>query len=307
MNKSPKTKLAILIVLLLALIFTAYVAFREDRRGVMTVVFLDVGQGDAIFIDSPSGRQVLVDGGPGRSVLRELSKVMPFYDRSIDVVVASHPDADHISGLNDVLSRYKVDIFLEPGVESETALFEELNSKIERLEASTQSQGADRSVGLKRFEARRGMTIDLGSGAEFQILFPDRDPSGMESNTASIVARLVYGESEFLLTGDSPKSIEEYLIFLSSQGLNPGLKSDVLKAGHHGSKTSSSEAFVSAVSPQYAVISAGKDNRYGHPHEEVIKILQNSGVQILRTDKSGRITFKTDGKNLKLKSESFWR
>jgi competence protein ComEC len=158
------------------------------------------------------------------------------------------------------------------------------------------------------------MKVDLGEGVALEILFPVLDPRGMETNTASIVARLVYGESEFLLTGDSPKNIEDYLVSLESsqcqgqplkcpgpKGLPLTLKSDVLKAGHHGSKTSTGEPFVKAVSPEYAVISTGLNNKYGHPNQETLDTLSKFGVKILRTDKSGRIVFKSDGVNLRLK------
>lgn len=295
MSKSQKIKLVFLFILLLATFFVVFVAFREDRKGTLTVAFLNVGQGDAIYIEGPNGNQILVDGGPGKSVLRELSKMMPFYDRSIDVVIASHADQDHVGGLPDVLKKYKVGIFMEPGVPGESSSYEEFKGKIEKLK-------------IKRLEARRGMEIDLGEGAVLQILFPDRDPSGMETNMASIVARLVYGENEFLLTGDSPQPIENYLVSLeggkcqgSTLTCNSKLESDVLKAGHHGSKTSTGSSFVSAVLPQYAVISAGKDNRYGHPNQEVLDILTNFGATILRTDLSGRIIFKSDGVKLELK------
>lgn len=288
-----KIKIGFLIVLILLVSFLAYTNFKNDRGGVLTVAFLDIGQGDSIFIDAPNGNQLLVDGGPSKSVLRELSKLMPFYDKSIDVVLATHPDSDHVSGLNDVLDKYKVDLFLEPGVEGETALYKELNSKIENLK-------------IERLEARRGMKVDLGEGVNLEILFPVLDPRGMETNTASIVARLVYGESEFLLTGDSPKNIEDYLVSLESaecQG-EPltclSLKSDVLKAGHHGSKTSTGEQFVKAVSPQYAVISAGKNNKYGHPAPETLDTLAKLGIKILRTDESGQIVFTSDGMNLRI-------
>ena len=271
--------------------FSLYVAFKEDRNGILTVAFLNIGQGDATFIEAPNGNQILIDGGPGKSVLRELSKVIPFYDRSIDVVIATHPDADHIAGLNDILEKYKVAIFMEPGVESETAVYKNLESKV--LEKETENE-------IKKVEARRGMVVDLGRGAFLEILFPVNDPRGMETNMASIVARLVYGENEFMLTGDSPKAIENYLVSLD--GAHQGdLKSDVLKAGHHGSKTSSSAEFVSAVSSEYAVISVGKDNRYGHPNQEVLDIFNNFGAKILRTDEGGRIVFKSDGVELELK------
>lgn len=296
MNRVSKIKLGFLLLLALVIIFLAYFWINEKKAGVLTVAFLDIGQGDAVFIEAPNGNQVLIDGGPGKSVLRELSKVMPFYDRSIDVLIASHPDTDHIGGLNDVLGRYKIDLFMEPGVEGDTTLYKELRSRIERLK-------------IEKLEARRGMVVDLGEGARLEIIFPVTDPRGMETNTASIVTRLVYGENEFLLTGDSPSNIEEYLVSLDCQGraLNcpdpkgPSLASDVLKAGHHGSKTSTSDIFVQTVSPDFAVISAGKDNRYGHPHPEVIDTLTKHKTKILRTDEEGRIVFESDGLNLRIK------
>lgn len=290
MNKISKLKLVVLAILLLGAVFSVYTAWREERSGLLTVAFLNIGQGDAIFVEAPSGNQLLIDGGPGRSILRELSKVMPFYDRSIDVLIATHPDADHIGGLNDVLDKYKVDIFLEPGIGSETGVYKNLENRV--LEKVSKNE-------IKKIEARRGMIVDLGGGAILQILFPDRDPSGMETNMASIVARLVYGENEFLLTGDSPIAIEKYLVSIQSRGDTLGLRSDVLKAGHHGSRTSTSKEFISAVSPEYVIISAGKNNKYGHPHQEVLDIINNFGAKILRTDEQGRIIFKSDGLLLK--------
>jgi len=294
MERKSIFKLIIFLTLFFITIFSIYVAFKEERRGILTVAFLNIGQGDAIFIEAPSGSQILIDGGPNKSVLRELSKVMPFYDRSIDVVLATHADQDHIGGIPDVLQKYKVDIFMETGVSGESSSYKELEKIVEE-----KSQGVPlgnfKGEPLKKIFVRRGMVVDLGNGAMLQILFPDRDPAGMETNTSSIIARLVYGENEFLFTGDSPKSIENYLISLG------GLESDVLKAGHHGSKTSTSPDFVTAVSPEYVVISAGKDNRYGHPSQEVLDILNNFGAEILRTDKDGRIVFESDGESLKIK------
>ena len=309
MNKRLKMRLAILTALLLITIFSIYLVIQESKQGILTVAFLNIGQGDSIFIEAPSGNQMLIDGGPGRGVLRELSRVMPFYDRSIDVVLATHPDADHIGGLPDVLKKYKTEIFFEPGVEADTNMYKEL----EKLVSEKESAGK-----IKKIEARRGMVVDLGGGAILEILYPVLDPRGMETNTASIVARLVYGENEFLLTGDSPVNIEDYLISLESQGdtlgsLGPkgvtlgkglplgNLQADVLKAGHHGSRTSTSLEYVNAVQPEYVVISTGRDNKYGHPHQEVLDTLNNAGVKILRTDQDGRIVFESDGVNLKLK------
>ncbi len=293
MSKLIRLRLIILFVLFLAALILVYAAFKEERGGILTVAFLDIGQGDAIFIEAPNGNQVLIDGGPGKSVLRELGQVMPFYDRSIDIVLATHADSDHIGGLPDVLSKYEVGLFLESGVAGESSAY----GQLERQITERSKEG-----GMERLEARRGMVVDLGRGAILQILFPDRDPEGMETNTASIIARLVYGESEFLFTGDSPTAIERHLVTV--EGGREGLRSDVLKVGHHGSKTSTSAEFVAAVSPQYAVISAGQNNRYGHPNKEVLDILNSFGATVLRTDESGRIIFKSDGRQLSTLADS---
>src|SRR3989344_545074 len=298
MSKRLKMRLAILTSLLLITIFSIYLVIQESKQGILTVAFLNIGQGDSIFIEAPSGNQMLIDGGPGRGVLRELSRVMPFYDRSIDVVLATHPDADHIGGLPDVLKKYKSEIFLEPGVEADTSMYREL----EKIISEKGNLPAD-EAGIKKIEARRGMVVDLGGGAILEILYPVLDPRGMETNTASIVARLVYGENEFLLTGDSPVNIEDYLISQGDtlgngpKGVTLGLRADVLKAGHHGSRTSTSLEYVEAVHPEYVVISAGKDNKYGHPHQEVLNVLNNFGTKVLRTDQDGRIVFESDGVN----------
>lgn len=244
----------------------------------LCVVFLDVGQGDAIFIQSPAGVQLLVDTGRDQSVLRGLGDVMDFGDREIDHLLLTHPDADHIGGAVDILERFLVSQVIRTENESDTALWEATKRQIEAEEA-------------KVTMARRGQVFDLGGGVKLEILFPDIDPTEMESNTASIVARLIYGDTAFMLTGDSPKSIEEYLVLVEGEHL----KSDVLKAGHHGSRTSTAELFLAEVDPKYAVVSAGADNSYGHPHVEVTDLLFNYGAETYSTAESGNIVFWSDG------------
>jgi competence protein ComEC len=270
--------LAAVAVLVIADIFVWSAVFSEKPSDSASVSFFDIGQGDSIFIEATNGNQILIDGGPDGSVLRELSAAMPFYDRFIDVVVATHPDADHIGGLVDVVERYRIGAFIEPGVSSDTAFYQALKSAV-----------ADKKI--PTFLARRGMSINLGDGGSLAILFPDRDVSGVETNTASIVAKFQFGQNSVMLTGDSPQSIEEYLVSINGEKL----ASDILKAGHHGSRTSSSESFVSAVNPQIAIISAGKDNRYGHPHSEVIDLFSGFGVETLNTAKEGTIGFALNG------------
>jgi len=284
MNTSAKVLGVTAIVLSIVTSCIWYAVILEDRAGKLTVSFLNVGQGDSIFVDSPSGRQVLIDGGPDRSVLRELSKIMPWYDRSIDVVIATHPDADHISGFVDVLQRYRVEYIFHPGVEKNTG-------PAESMLLSVAKEGANEVY------ARRGQIINLGKGAYIEILFPDRDVSDVETNTASIVARLVYGNTAFMLTGDSPQAIENYLVELDGKELH----SNVLKAGHHGSKTSSSELFSGFVNPNFAVFSRGCDNSYGHPHPEIVALFQRFEIPTLDTCEDGTITFVSDGTSVRQK------
>lgn len=244
----------------------------------LTVAFLDVGQGDAIFIESPTGKQVLVDGGPNSKVLHEVGKLMPWYDRTIDMIVITNPDKDHIAGFINVLKRYEVDYVMEPGTKNETETHKLLQKMIVE-------------DGLEKILARRGQKVDLGAGVSLAVLFPDRDVSALKSNDGSIVMRLVYGETEVLLTGDATSGVEKQILIYDEN-----IQSDVLKVGHHGSKTSTDESFVSAVNPQYAVISSGKGNRYGHPNQEVLSTLGKFDLKILRTDELGTIVMKSDGK-----------
>jgi competence protein ComEC len=244
----------------------------------LQVHFLDVGQGDAALIETPSGIQVLVDGGKDSSVLQELGAVMNIGDRKIDMVIGTHPDTDHIGGLIDVFKNYEVATILttENKGDSQTAeLYEELKS----------------AEGAEVVYARRGQTFALDASTTLHVLFPETDPSDLESNASSIVFQLEYGSSTFMFTGDSPKSIEEYLVLSEGEYL----QSDVLKVGHHGSRTSTSEMFLDEVAPSIAVISSGKDNSYGHPHLEVTDALFNAGVTILETAVEGTITFASDG------------
>lgn len=260
-----------------------YAVFAEDKNGQMTVAFLNVGQGDSVFVESPSGGQMLVDGGPGSSVLSRLAEVMPVFDHSIDVLVATHPDSDHIAGLIDVLKRYKVNYVVMTEATSSTATFAVLSNTILDSGASV-------------IYPHRGMVIELGAGAEFRLLFPDRSMEDVSDNSGSIVGKIEYGKESFLLTGDAPSALEHYLVSIDGENL----KSDVLKVGHHGSKNSSSPEFVAAVAPTYAIISVGKSNRYGHPAKEAMDNLLNVGAEMLRTDEVGTIIFKTDGNTVSL-------
>lgn len=270
-------------VLFVAALLIWYAVIIESSRDKLTVAFLNIGQGDAIFIEAPNGVQMLIDGGSDRSILRELGNLMPFYDRSLDMIVVTNPDKDHYGGFADVLERFKVFVFVEPGVIKKDPAYQELESLVEK-------------EGAARVLARRGMqfVLDKKRDIALTILFPDRDVPELETNTGSIVAKLAYGKVSILLMGDAPSAIEKYLVTLDGGALH----ADILKVGHHGSKTSSDKYFLAAVSPAYAVISSGKDNRYGHPHKEVLGNLSSLNIPYLNTANEGRIVFLSDGQTI---------
>lgn len=287
MRKSTRISGILILTLLIvsAVIWSA--VLRESRHGVLTVSFLDVGQGDSILIESPSGLTVLIDGGPTAGVLREISKQMPWYDRSIDVIIATHSDADHITGLIDVLERYQVSYIVRSSVEGTTATWNALRDSI----------GAEKRERARVVTAVRGQIIDLGGGVYLEVLSPDRLVPNLETNTGCVVTRLVYGNTSFMLPCDAPQAIEKYLVSVDGADL----RANVLKAGHHGSKTSSSPLFVGYVDPQYAVYSRGCDNMYGMPHKETIATYEAFNIPTLDTCTRGTIIFTSDSQKVTLK------
>jgi competence protein ComEC len=267
-------------------IFIWYVVSNEWPSKYATVVFLNIGQGDSIYIESPTHNRMIVDGGPPHSLMPELRKVLPFYVRSIDTLIVTNPDTDHYAGFLDLLPAYHVQKILEPGTHSDTETYAEFEKVIQEKNIS-------------KILARRGMIIHLGGGADIKILFPDRDVSKLSSNDGSIIAKFVYGDTSVMLTGDATNSTEEYVATLDGNSL----KSTLLKAGHHGSKTSASEVFTRAVNPHYAVVSAGFHNKYGHPHKETINLFKKLSVPVLVTYERGAITAKSDGTIFSVETE----
>lgn len=252
----------------------------QTETHVLTVSFLNIGQGDSILIQSPTGEKMLVDGGPDRSVLRELSRKLWPWDRHIDVLVETHPDKDHITGLGYVLERYRVDYFLESGIPDQTATSLHVKDDVAK------------EKGIQHLTVKRGMRLHLGTTAYADVLFPDTDQSNQKTtNDGSVVLHVVYGNTSFMLTGDLPSPYEDHLVALDGKSLH----SDVLKAGHHGSRYSTDSIWLSAVSPKVVVISAGKGNSYGHPHKEVLDRVALQGAEIASTLDSGTITFESDG------------
>jgi len=249
------------------------------QNNLLTVRFLDVGQGDAIHIVTPDGYELLIDGGPSATVLRELAKGRSPFDRTIDVVLATHPDTDHVGGLVDVLERFQVGMIIESVVDHNA------------LAAKAFDQAAA-AEGAQIIAAQAGQKLQLGASTTIRILSPSGDTTNWQSNNASVIVQLIYGDIKFMLTGDAPSSIEDFLV--TKYGVS--LESDVLKLGHHGSKTSSSELFLEYVQPKYAVVSASIDNRYGHPNPAVLERVTNVESTIVSTAEQGTIVFISDGK-----------
>ncbi len=248
-----------------------------SRPQPLEITFFNVGQGDAIFIETPQRHQILIDGGPDDTVIEKLGKEMPFYDRTLDLIVLTHPEHDHLSGLIEVLKRYEVENILWTGILRDTAEYREWKELIQKEAANI-------------YIAKAGQCV-IPDVTQLCVLYPFESLEGREfkdSNNTSIVARLVFGKVSFLFTGDAYKSVEIELLGLAEQ-----LDSDVLKVGHHGSKTSTALEFVEAVSPEIAVISVGQDNKYGHPHPETLQNLK--GIAVLRTDFDGDIKIISDG------------
>jgi competence protein ComEC len=250
---------------------------------ILKIAFLDIGQGDSIYIEAPNGNQVVVDGGPGPVELSALGAVMPWNDHSINALVVTNPDKDHFAGFIDVLNRYTIGEVFEPGTFNKSDTYKALEDAI-------------KEKNVKEVLGYRGMTLLLDSknNVSLQILFPDRDVSKETSNDGSIVMKLVYGKRVFMLMGDATAKVEHHL----AADLKDDLHADVLKLGHHGSKTSSSEELLEAVHPAYAIVSAGLNNKYGHPHKEVTDRLTALHIPYLITFKEGTITFETDGDKL---------
>ncbi|MEI6510728.1 MAG: ComEC/Rec2 family competence protein [Candidatus Uhrbacteria bacterium] len=245
--------------------------------GELRVWFFDVGQGDSIFIETPDHHQILVDGGPSQEVLSKLGQVMQPWDRSIDAIVLTHPHKDHVAGLVSVLERYDVATVYDGGALSHTG-------EMDAFEADTVAEHAP--------------TKHLVAGDHFaygdvtlEVLAPTKPIDGTypkDPNEASVVMLVTYHDTTLLLTGDAPADVEHDIL--------PEVGDvDVLKVGHHGSRTSSSTEFLDAVTPEFAIISDGIDNSYGHPHPATLQRLDDRHIRVERTDLDGDILLTSTG------------
>ena len=283
MNKRQLYNIVLLVILILFVIIFLYFAndyvgkvkgVSEQQDDVAKIIFLDVGQGDAILIQE-GWTQILIDGGNGQDIMNRLGEFMPMGDRKIEFMVATHPDEDHMGGLIKVLSLYEVGEILESGIDCDKDLCE----KWEELIAADNIPVVD---------AKLGQEINFGEDVDITVLYPFMEIAGEEfknTNDASLVLKAVVEDRSYLLTGDTESKAEKELV-----ASNLDLSADVLKVSHHGSKNATSAEFLLAVSPKQAVISVG-ENSYGHPTEEVLTRLRNMNIEIFRMDEVGSVSF----------------
>jgi competence protein ComEC len=266
--------------------------------GKLHVFVLDIGQGDSILILTPTNERILVDGGPNDAVLKELGKVMPFYEKTLDLVILTHPHSDHVDGLVEVLKRYDVKTVMMTGVKYNYSgysafLDQILKQKIPIIYAGAKISSSD--VQQSAFDAPADYR--LGS-VILDMLFPFASEQGKSfenQNNGSIVFRLLYGKRIFYFSGDLEVEGEEKLV---SSGLD--LHADYLKVGHHGSKTASSLPFLDRVQPTYSAISCGINNTFHHPYPVTIQHFQERRMKIFRTDLDGMVEAVADGEELKV-------
>ena len=267
---------------------TATPAPVPSGQGTLKVAFLDVGQGDSILIQAPNGKTMLIDGGRSTSLADTviIPKLKEWGAQQVDVLIPTHPDQDHISGLAGVLEGYPVKLAALTGQAHSTKIYERLLTDI-------------RDKNIQALQVRTGTVIPFDPAVKIEVLNPNDDAvNSDDTNDASIVIKLTYGATSFLLTGDAEMPANKAML---DRGAD--VHSTVLKLGHHGSRTSTDEAWLTKVQPQLGIISAGKDNSYGHPHPEVIAALEKLKIPYLRTDEHGTITVTSDGSQIHVTSE----
>ncbi|HSX19077.1 MAG TPA: MBL fold metallo-hydrolase [Candidatus Saccharimonadales bacterium] len=274
----------------LAFIFTALGAifiFQNQQSGELRLIFCDVGQGDGMLIISPGGHEAVVDAGAGGKMSGCLSKYMPYWDRTVELIVPTHAHQEHMEGFLDIFNKYQIKNILTTNVPNDTQFYREWQKEVAAEGAKVVEPTADNVVLL---DPEKGQ-----ASAKFEVIYPtNQKVLGWKSNIpadlndASIVMRLTYGDFCAYLTGDLPKETLEPLIDKPCQ---------VLKVVHHGSRTGTSARLLEEISPKLAVIQVGRDNKYGHPHLEVLNQLSQHNIKILRNDQSGTIEVDSNGKS----------
>ncbi len=277
---------------LVLVVIVLFAAVAQAPSPSLLVAVLNVGQGDAIYIRTPTGQDALFDGGPNDDVTRELAGVMPFWDRQLDLVVASHNHKDHIAGLVDVIERFQVDEIWISGAIHTSQTFADFLSSVK----------AEQATGAKVQNPKVGQTKWLGD-LSIRILFPLDDLIGQnppDQHDATLVARLDYGRVCLLLTGDLNQSHEQQILKNRGQDVQD---CQILKLPHHGSKTALIDQFLVKVNPKLAIISVGQNNSFGHPAPSILSKLADRGIELYRTDQNGRVEIFSNSQTYWVKTE----
>lgn len=283
----------IIVGIVLIVSFGFWTNYTKSTHGLLKIAVFDVGQGDAIFIRTPEDLQILIDGGPDEGIIDKLSGELPFWDRTLDLLILTHPHADHLSGLLEVVERYEVEQIMLTDFEYSSSEFAAWKEFLKTYKGNL-------------IYAKRGQSIEVGNGFKLDVLYPDikfaENPIGNPNNT-SIILKLEYGKFSMLFTGDAECEEQDKILSLGNN-----LDIEVLKVPHQGSKDAGCENFLQATSLAVAVISVGGDNQFGHPHQEHLELLNEfipdqKGQEIFRTDQNGDVRIFSDKKNYWIKTE----
>lgn len=262
--------------------FLASLIYKSYVIDNLEIYFLDVGQGDGILIITPDKQRILIDGGPDSEILSQLPKVSSYFYKDIDLIVLSHPDADHIGGLPEVLNYFNVSNIMYTKIDHQNSFYAQFKAMIE-----------DKDINVINIYDQKYFRI--GCCTYINILWPldELSTSALKPNDTSISFELIYKDTNFFFGGDISDFIEDEII-----NNDPWLDVDLLKVSHHGSRSSSSANFVNRISPQVAVIQVGRDNKFKHPHQEVLNVFEEEDIPVLRTDQRGIIKVSSDGKEI---------
>jgi competence protein ComEC len=256
-----------------------------EVKGNLKVHFIDVGQGASQLIISPTGKTILIDAGNNDKEKLVVAYLKKEKIKKIDILIGTHPDADHIGGLDKVIDNFDIGKIYMPKVQSNTETFKDVLVAIQKK-------------GMKVTTAKSGLVLEWDVNVKVEMIAPVGTYD--DTNDMSAVVHVTYGSNTFLLTGDAETKSETDML---NSGAN--LKSDLLMVGHHGSKSSTSQKFLDSVNPKYAVIQVGKDNKYGHPTAEVLKKLNDKGIKIYRNDQQGNIIFNSNGKDISVNLDNW--
>jgi len=280
-QKSEVKVWQILIIIILIVMVFLWTGYQKSTHGLLKISVFDIGQGDAILIQTPNNQQILIDGGPNQTIINNLGGELPFWDRNIDMLVSTHPHADHISGLIEVLDRYNVDQIMTLDTDYDSAEYQVWKDYLEQFSGEIVYANAGQQIKVDDFK--------------LNVIFPDQEYLQIKQdniNNLSIILKIEYGEFSMLFTGDA--ECKEQMQFLDQD-----IDIDVLKVPHQGAKDGGCKEFLQATTPEKAIISVGRNNQFGHPHKEHLDLLSDlipdkEGQEIFRTDKNGDIHIYSD-------------